>query len=348
VNDLTKDKISPKNIKPLPTEQLIGLPLYQAQSSARVNGHENDMDYLKYLMAQGSASQNTTPKHSLESQFLNKEKKKKKKKKEVKEKPKVIEEPVILPPKEEEKPKDPPKEKRIKKVVIRENHRQLERDREMVKRERVQGLLRVKLWVLVFPRLLKNRIMDFVDTKRLNIDKVAKQNIKDIVNAVSGFIKKNCFTYLQLLYDKKQSLNIVPCDKKSKKDLNKKTIEQRSKLISTSLLSILTSVMNATINSEIPMEVIEFFASVTENLNVMPTGFLFPFEINRLEFTQFLTLKNMNPMRSKMMIGMFFLIRMLVFYFMTQPWAAKVKIQETPLLLEYNNFWVLIIMLIEI
>jgi len=53
-------------------------------------------------------------------------------------------------------------------------------------------------------------------------------------------------------------------------------------------------------------------------------------------------------MRSKMMIGMFFLIRMLVFYFMTQPWAAKVKIQETPLLLEYNTFWVLIIMLIEI
>ena len=49
--------------------------------------------------------------------------------------------------------------------------------------------------------------------------------------------------------------------------------------------------MNATINNDFPMEIVEFFASITENLNVMPTGFLFPFEINRLEFTQFLTLK---------------------------------------------------------
>jgi hypothetical protein len=44
--------------------------------------------------------------------------------------------------------------------------------------------------------------------------------------------------------------------------------------------------------------------------------------------------RNMTPPRSKMIIGMFFIVRMLIYYFLTQPWAAKIKIKETPLLVE--------------
>jgi len=222
-------------MKPLPTEQLIGLPIYQAQNSARVNGYENDIDYLKSLMAQGSASTDTTPKHEFRKASLDEEKKKKKKRKEKEtEKEKKPKTRPASPPKVEEPMKKKPvnKERKMKKVVIRENNRQLERELEQARIERIRGKMRTWLWIMAFPRLLRNRIMEYVDEKRLDVNKSAKQDIKDIVNLVSNFIKKNCFTYLQLLYDKKQSLNIVPYDKKSKKDLNKKSIEQRSKLIS--------------------------------------------------------------------------------------------------------------------
>jgi len=43
----------------------------------------------------------------------------------------------------------------------------------------------------------------------------------------------------------------------------------------------------------------------------------------------------MDPMKSKMIIGMFFIVRMVIFCFLTKPEAAKVKIEDSSVLQEY-------------
>jgi len=63
-------------------------------------------------------------------------------------------------------------------------------------------------------------------------------------------------------------------------------------------------------------------ASLSEDSGVLPSNFMFDFEVKRLQFTHYATLKMMTPQKSKMIIGCFMLLRILVHKIILRPWTV--------------------------
>lgn len=78
-----------------------------------------------------------------------------------------------------------------------------------------------------------------------------------------------------------------------------------------------------------PTGVLDFFAGMACKNGVIPHRFLTNFEASCLEFTHYGTLKNVTPMRIKLLIGMFVFVRGLIHVFLNDPWMFTKNVKES-------------------
>jgi len=98
---------------------------------------------------------------------------------------------------------------------------------------RAKKKISVLCWFMVYPTLLKKQIIKIINNKKQKVDFNASKDVKQQVNIFSNYMKKHCFTSFRNLYERFQSLNIIPVTKNGKtKPFDKFTIQKRSKLIS--------------------------------------------------------------------------------------------------------------------
>lgn len=99
------------------------------------------------------------------------------------------------------------------------------------------------------------------------------------------------------------------------------------------MIEILETFKASITKTNFPSSVIDFLASISCDNSVLPHRFLTQFEASCLEFSHYGKLKyiflllifyffvrNVTPMMSQMIIGMFVLVKSLVYVFLNQPW----------------------------
>jgi len=78
--------------------------------------------------------------------------------------------------------------------------------------------------------------------------------------------------------------------------------------------------------------IFKFLGMLCGNKGIPPQNFFSEFELARMQFSNVATLKNMPSLRSKFIIGTFFLIRIIIYMLLIKPWENVKKIKKTTFL----------------
>lgn len=191
-------------------------------------------------------------------------------------------------------------------------------------------------WAVAFPKLI------FAHTKR-RVEKRKTTLLKTIVDSFSyfngnaqDFFSNTLHKEIKLFYRERKSMVITSGEEKGlfgSKKISFEEAEDRIKnLIMPKMRALLNTLLNCTSEATFPEQLADFIASVSESKCVPPNHFLFEFEIKRLTFTHYGTLKNMSEFHSKMIIGMFLICRILIYQFFVRPWTElrKGSVMEAP------------------
>ena len=184
--------------------------------------------------------------------------------------------------------------------------------------------LKTYLWVVVYPALFFNHTHVRAHKRKATIRHSIINSYGTFTGEVQRFFADELKLQLESIYNEKKSMVIVEGIEKGffgKKSLSQKETDNRIyNLIMPKLRKLLNVLIEKAKGAEFPESLIKFIASITENQSVPPDRFLFEFEVRRLNFTHLGTLKGMTSLHSKMIIGMFLVIRVIVYQFLVQPW----------------------------
>jgi len=117
--------------------------------------------------------------------------------------------------------------------------------------------------------------------------------------------------------------------------VDKKKLEERAEIVSKFVLEIINPIYESANESNFSSEFLTIFASLIQNGSMLFDHFHFPFEINRLEFSQFGSLNNMTKVRSSLILGMMIFVRVLVYLCILRPYLAFNGIEEKEI--NYKN-----------
>ena len=181
-------------------------------------------------------------------------------------------------------------------------------------------------WAMAYTRIILAHTYRRVERRKT----IAKKSIIDAFtffgyNAQEFFIE-NVGKQIKAFYGEKKSMVLVSGQEKGMFGGGKKVSmeEQESRiknLIMPKMRAMLDATLSATTEAKFPLALSSFIATITENQSAPPERFLLDFEINRLSFTHFGTMKDMTEDHSKMIIGMFVLVRIMIYQFFVMPWT---------------------------
>jgi len=188
-----------------------------------------------------------------------------------------------------------------------------------------QRRLRQVLWTLVYPLFLIERTNKTAQNfKQLSTQNVnLSEKIIYLKTLTSGFIKIHCIELLNKIYKEKKSMIVASNEEKTLfgwKKLNSDDIAKRASLMNVRIRPLLDGLSNAISRDGLPVPVKDFLRTISAENSIIPQNYLFQYELSRLEFNRLGGLRNMNETRSKMIIAMFFLIRLLIYSFLSHPW----------------------------
>lgn len=188
----------------------------------------------------------------------------------------------------------------------------------------IRKLLKIHLWVMVYGNLVLRDTHHRVRRRKTTVRKTILDTYTAFHLDAQKFFLDYAGTHIRALYQEKKSMGLAGVEKKGffgSKSLSQKEIENRvQNLIMPKLRALLNALINQITPETFPRSLSNFIASISENQCTPPDRFLFDFEIRRLGFTHFGTLKNMTELHSKMIIGMFLLVRVLIYQFLVSPW----------------------------
>eukprot|EP01017_Pseudomicrothorax_dubius_P007931 TRINITY_DN12553_c0_g1_i1.p1 TRINITY_DN12553_c0_g1~~TRINITY_DN12553_c0_g1_i1.p1 ORF type:complete len:266 (-),score=49.33 TRINITY_DN12553_c0_g1_i1:2-799(-) len=110
--------------------------------------------------------------------------------------------------------------------------------------------------------------------------------------------------------------NVLLCDEQASNG----DLESRFNKIGAPIKKIFEILIDKTGPQHLPGSLLEFLAMIANNKCFPPQDFLFEFEVSRLNFNTFGTYKDMTPMKSKMIIGCFVYIRVLLAQIILHLW----------------------------
>mmetsp|Transcript_29161 Transcript_29161/g.26570 ORF Transcript_29161/g.26570 Transcript_29161/m.26570 type:complete len:185 (+) Transcript_29161:1588-2142(+) len=177
---------------------------------------------------------------------------------------------------------------------------------------------------MVYTPILFREVDDAVDSRRRVIHASMMDRLNDYFDFTIDFILDNCEKPLLALYNETISLVVVQGLDKGifggSKKLSTKDIGKRGAIMVKKLINVMTALIDATNGEKLPAEFLRFLASISGNLCIPPQDYFTEFELYRLRFTYYATLKDVSPMMIKMICGLFILLRVLILKFLCQPW----------------------------
>lgn len=187
-------------------------------------------------------------------------------------------------------------------------------------RKKLQALL----WLIAYGPLILQETHQRVHRRKMTSRKTILDAYSAFNNDAQKFFLDNAKPFFEALYNEKKPMTLIESGKKGffgSKKLSQKDMEGRvQNIIMPKLRALLNAIITKVTSDSFPESLACFIASISENQCTPPDRFLFDFEIKRLNFSYFGTLKNMAELHSKMIIGMFLLIRVFIFQFLVSPW----------------------------
>jgi len=187
-------------------------------------------------------------------------------------------------------------------------------------------------WAMVYPDLLMKSVHEAVESKKRLLHGNMAERINNILELATSFIMANLEKQLIDFYSDPHPMNIAPDAEKGllgmKKTLAEKDIISRGEILIKRLKDIIEGLKQITTEELMPSELLNVLASISGNLSVPPQNYFLDFELSRLHFTYYATLKNVTPIRTKMILSTFMIIRILIHKFLVSPWERFKKVKE--------------------
>ena len=242
---------------------------------------------------------------------------------------------------EEEKKKKEEKEKtkKKKKTKPRINVKEKTEHPKSLGKQKAKAKLSVLLWTVVYSLLLDAESKSKVEERKQKMQDSIEGKYRVHLIAAQRFLLQHCSKQLDDIYKEKHSMCVVSGDEKGffgTKTISEREVDVRlTNHILPKVRSLLTAVTEAITKTELPQDLQIFLASISEDQCIPPNNFYFNMEIFRMNFTHLGTLKGMEELQSKMVVGFFVVVRVLVYQLLLEPWsetqglAARVPKSET-------------------
>jgi len=204
---------------------------------------------------------------------------------------------------------------------------------EVKKRKRATVDIKRMMWVMVYPTLFKASILKKVEDNKTKGLKGMLKRTQEATNFVVEYIKQHCGNSLKNLCKDGKALVMVNNDEPDlKKHLSEKDLKKNAIFTVGKLIAVFEELLASLTKTNLDDDFVSLYADLTLNHAYLPQKYFTEFELSCLEFNIFGGLKNMSPIRVKMMIANAVLIKGLIYAFLTQPWAVLPNIKDTPVL----------------
>eukprot|EP01017_Pseudomicrothorax_dubius_P006554 TRINITY_DN11899_c0_g1_i1.p1 TRINITY_DN11899_c0_g1~~TRINITY_DN11899_c0_g1_i1.p1 ORF type:complete len:491 (+),score=121.50 TRINITY_DN11899_c0_g1_i1:341-1813(+) len=224
---------------------------------------------------------------------------------------------------------------------VMDEMRRIAKEREQRAKEKVAARLRklkarrrlrIFLWAIVFPTFLFSEVRKKMAKKRESISSVFSTMLNDVRAQTLDFLSSMLAEPLRKINEEKSQMCVVSGLEKGlfgPKALSNSELETRCRLIKERLGSLLSTLCDRIKAEDCPPQLLSLLTTLTSNQSYLPQGFLFDFEIQRLAFTHYGTLKLMNGSRVKMMICFYVVVRLLLHQIVLHPWDLRPKMTVT-------------------
>jgi len=182
------------------------------------------------------------------------------------------------------------------------------------KKKKVQKRLGSFAWALVYSRVLYNERKKHMMNDKEEFDRNISSNMAQILEMSKKFIEDCAGKEItKMLSDGSQSYIFanLPSSQAKKSDKMCASLMAHFKVIFNKLI------INV---SNMPTELIQLFKNLTRENTFLQNDYFSLFEINRMKFGPFGTLREMSAQRVKLIIGGVFIMRVLIHFFIMRPW----------------------------
>jgi len=210
---------------------------------------------------------------------------------------------------------------------------------QIAKKEKLRRAVKCRLWSWMIPFLWQTRLKKEVTDGKAALDVGVNEQIGGISESMEKLYGNLLAGPLNELYQEKNLCIINGLEKGvfGSKNLSTKEIDDRAALIQARLRKIIGTMITATNVRNFQPHQLKFFTSMSRNQGVLPKNFMFDFEIKRLNFTDHGTLKNMNEMKTKMILGFFIFMRIFLFKLIFRPWEGNPSLKANNLQFVLNQ-----------
>jgi len=209
-------------------------------------------------------------------------------------------------------------------IVAPDEQAQFKKQILQAKRENARMRIQTYMWVLMYGRVLAKTVQKKASERRENISQAICLNYETHFANAEAFLISAGEKYIrELVLEPKLELFCY------KKALNDKVLDVRINFIAERVKGLFDKLIQRTTFDALGKNLIHFMISMSESTGVLPRDFMFDFELKRLQFTYYGTLKQMTPNRSKMIMGSLILIRILIHKIILRPWTVFYDIKKT-------------------
>ncbi len=111
-------------------------------------------------------------------------------------------------------------------------------------------------------------------------------------------------------------------------------INDRGTKLHRALKKILDNLQQATSKKKFPSEIMKYFAVMSGSKGAPPQNYFSFYELSRLDFNYFGLYTDLTGEKTKMIIVLYFLFRVLLVKFFTEPWKYFSEVKESPQLIK--------------
>lgn len=198
------------------------------------------------------------------------------------------------------------------------SRRRLSRLRRYSKQELKTKLASIG-WIMSFPTTLKKEIFKTVKTRRLGCTAFMRAEYPRIIELIQEYLKLAAFEQITNMHrEKKNMAKLIDSDQQIS---TKELVSIGKECLISKVKQVMEQINQYTSKNALNPEICSFLASVSENNCTLPSRFYTVYELKRINTSEFGTLKGMTEHRSKMIIGVTVLVKVLIYQVLLNPWS---------------------------
>lgn len=191
-------------------------------------------------------------------------------------------------------------------------------------------------WTIAFPALLKNHTAQTVKTRKLPHASFMQTQYPSAITAIHRFIKQAAHKAILSIYKEKHNIYKLADHKRKLSQKEVITLAKDSALHKLKLM--MEHLIKYTSDKTLSPELCGFLASISESNCIPPCKFYTEYELRRMGFSEFGTLRGMTEERSKMVLGMTLVAKVLIFQVLLHPWKeAQMFVEDESAMVSIGN-----------